>query len=103
MARRELPTSAIAEAIKDGRHDSELEAISSAIQWRKKVMFRKGVKVRLVGLSRSPHLEGRIGTVEKVNVKRITVGLGEKDEHGFYPEGELLVPVGMLEIVRNEK
>jgi hypothetical protein len=36
----------------------------------------------------------------KVNAKRITVGLGERTDWGGWTEGEPLVPIEMLEIVR---
>lgn len=92
---RTLAPSTIAHAIERGEHDGELEQIEMAIARRKHAMFRRGSKVKLVGLTKFPDLEGQIGTVVKVNSKRITVGLGAKGDFGY--ERELLVPVGMLE------
>jgi len=96
---RTLAPSAVANAIRKGDHDAELEQIDMAVKSRKQQLFRPGAKVRLVGLSRASHLEGKVGTVVKVNAKRITVGVGDKTDWGSYTEGELLVPVGMLELV----
>lgn len=59
-------------------------------------MFRPGLRVRLVG-TRNPELDGQVGTVVKVNPKRVTVGLGERDRFGF--EREYNVPASMLELV----
>jgi hypothetical protein len=96
-----LAPSAVANAIRRGDHDAELAQIEYAIASRKKNLFRPGVKVRLVNLRpASPDMEGKVGTVVKVNAKRITVGLGERTDWGGWTEGEPLVPIEMLEIVR---
>lgn len=93
---RTLAPSPLAQEILKGDHDAELEQIDLAIRNRKRMMFRPGSKVRLVG-TRNPTIDGQIGTVIKVNPKRISVGLGEKGQFGY--EQEYLVPVGMLEAV----
>lgn len=90
-------TSPLAAEILDGKHDAILDYLDQAIRARKKTMFRKGTRVRLTG-TRNPELEGREGVVTAVNAKRISVGVGEKDEYGFY-EDSFLVPVAMLEVI----
>lgn len=89
---------ALAKAICDGEHDDELDYILSAVQYRMKTRFRKGTRVRLTG-TRNVGLEGKEGTVLKVNPKRISVGLGAKNEWGGYDDGEYNVPPSMLEII----
>lgn len=83
-------------AILDGGWDGELSSLEHAIAIRKKMMFRPGTKVRLVG-TRNVEIDGQTGTVIKVNPKRISVGLGERGQFGY--EREFNVPVAMLEIV----
>ena len=95
---RTLAPSAVANAIRKGDHDAELEQIELAIKNRKRNLFRPGMKVKLVNLSSSPELEGRIGEVVKVAPTRIKVGLGEKAPWGW-SEGTILCPIGMLEVV----
>ena len=86
------------EAILRGDFDGEgLEDLEHAVSIRRKTMFRPGTKVRLVG-TRNPELEGREGVIVKVNPKRITVGLGERDAFGY--EDEVLAPSRMLEVVQ---
>lgn len=83
--------------ILDGEFDGELmECLEHAIALRKKSMFRPGTKVKLVGTS-NVELEGQIGEVIRVGPKRISVGLGVKDQFG-YPQ-QYNVPVRMLEVV----
>lgn len=84
-------------AILDGGWDGELESLGYALAFRKKTMFRPGTKVRLVGTS-NVQIDGKIGVVLKVNPKRISVGLGEKQSWGGY-EAEYNVPLRMLEVV----
>lgn len=96
MARRTLAPSTVADAILAGDHDAELEQIDMAIRNRKRRMFRPGALVKLTG-TRNPTIDGKIGTVIKVNPKRVSVGLGEKGPYGY--DHEYLVPVGMLELV----
>lgn len=97
MARRPLSeVSPLVADILNGDHDDILDYIDQAVQARKKRMYRPGAKVRLVG-TRNAEIDGQIGTVVKVNAKRITVGLGEKSEWGY--EREYLVPISMLEVV----
>lgn len=94
---RTLAPSSVASAIERGQHDAELEQIDVAIKRRKRAMFRPGSRVRLVGLTKFPQYERKIGTVVKVNPTRVTVGIGDNDPVLGY-ERELLVPVGMLEL-----
>lgn len=108
MAARRLirDTCEIAAAIIDGKYDADLGYIAEAVQARKKAMYRKGVKVRLVG-TKNPSLDGKVGTVLKVNATRISVGVGEKKTEGagtpfayeVWSDGEYNVPPSMLEIV----
>jgi hypothetical protein len=89
-------TCALAAEILDGAHDADLDYIQQAVQERRKNTFRPGLRVRLHG-TRDPELDGQVGTVVKVNPKRVTVGLGERDQFG-YPR-EFNVPAAMLELV----
>jgi hypothetical protein len=83
--------------ILDGDFDGKLlEDLQHAIAMRKKIMFRKGAKVRMVGTT-NVQLEGKIGEVIKVNSTRISVGLGEKDQFGFAEVYN--IPPRMLEVV----
>lgn len=79
-----------ARAIVDGEHDADLDYIQGAVQARRKMMFRRGARVRLTG-TRNPEIEGQTGTVVKVNAKRVTVDIDES--------GEFNVPTTMLELV----
>lgn len=84
-------------AILDGEYDGRrLEDLEHAISTRKKMMFRPGTKVRLVG-TKNVEIDGKIGTVIKPGPKRISVGLGEKNQFGY--EAQYNVPVAMLEVV----
>lgn len=97
MARKRLISdSPIGKSIMEGEYDADLDTILAAVAYRKKVMFRPGSKVRLSG-TRNTEIDGQIGTVIKVNAKRISVGLGEKSEWGY--EQEFLVPASMLTAV----
>lgn len=85
-------TSDTATQIVRGQLDAELAQIERAVKQRKKAMFRRGSKVKLVNLRPArPDLEGQIGTCVKVNATRITVELPDNRE--------LLVPIEMLEPV----
>ena len=75
MARLLKDTCETARAIIAGELDSDLDFIVQAAQARKKAMFRKGTKCRLVG-TRNAHLEGNECEILKVNSKTITVGVG---------------------------
>ena len=93
----------IGKQIIEGEFDEVLDVIEQSVHYRKKLMFRVGAKVRLVG-TRNVEIDGKIGTVLKVNSKRISVGLGNPDpnfgtRNPYYPEGIYNVPVGMLEVV----
>lgn len=83
-------TCALAAAIEDGEHDADLDFIHQAVQQRRKRMFRYGARVRLTG-TRSVELDGREGTVLKVNARKVTVRLDDDREYN--------VPTGMLELV----
>lgn len=102
MARKLLrDTCEIAAAILDGKHDADLGHIVEAAQARKKMMYRKGAKVKLVG-TKNPTLDGKVGTVLKVNATRISVGVGTPTTDQFgttWSDGEYNVPPAMLEIV----
>jgi hypothetical protein len=89
-------TCVIAAQIIEGEFDADLGYIEQACKARKKNLFRRGTKVKLVG-TRSVELDGQVGTVLKVNATRISVGLGELLEYGY--EQEYNVPPNMLEIV----
>lgn len=78
-------------AILDGEYDWRLlEDIDHAISIHKKVTFRRGTRVKLIG-TRNVEIDGKIGTVEKVNSNRVSVLL--EDGGGFN------VPPAMLEVV----
>jgi hypothetical protein len=97
MARKLLKdTCDTAAAILDGSLDGDLEWIEQAIRARRKAMFRVGSRVRLHG-TRNPNMEGKEGVVMRVNAKRVTVGIGTRDQFGY--ENELLVPTTMLEVI----
>ena len=104
MARKSFESiGGVPAAIMRGEHDEDLDYISQACSARLKTRFRKGSKVRLVG-TRNVEIEGKIGTVIKVNPKRIAVGLGDPDlsfgtRNPYYPEGSYNVPPSMLEAV----
>jgi hypothetical protein len=83
-------------AIVAGEHDADLDQIDLAIRNRKRRMFRPGTKVRLHG-TRNASIDGMTGVILKVNAKRMTVGLGEKDQFGY--EKEFLIPASMLEVI----
>jgi hypothetical protein len=78
MAARKLlkDTCPLAAAILAGDHDADLANILAAAQARTKSMWRKGMAVRFVG-TKNPALEGKTGTILKVNTKTITVGAGD--------------------------
>jgi hypothetical protein len=89
------PTAA---AILNGEMDADLDYIAQAIKARVKTQFRRGQKVTLTG-TKNPSLEGKAATIIKVNVKTVTVGVGEPMEDWgmtIYSEGEFNVPTRML-------
>lgn len=90
VARLLRDTCALAAAIEDGEHDADLDFIHQAVQARRKRLFRYGARVRLVG-TRSVELDGQVGTVLKVNARKVTVRLDDQREYN--------VPTGMLELV----
>lgn len=95
-------TKALADAIMRGEHDASLDYLASACTARIKNRFRKGAKVRLTGTSRI-EIDGKVGTILKVNQKTVSVGIGDpQTEYGYtyYPEGEYNVPPRMLESVQ---
>lgn len=94
MATQALPV--FIQEIRSGSHDEFLEQIDLAVRYRKRAMFRPGSRVKVVNCS-NPEIDGQVGTVVKVNVKRITVGFGEKNPWGF--DKSYLMPVRMLETV----
>lgn len=101
MTRLLRDTCEIAAKIIDGDYDGDLAYIAQAVQARKKTMYRKGSKVKLVG-TRNVEIDGKVGTVLKVNATRVTVGLGEPTTDQFgttWSEGEFNVPPAMLEVV----
>lgn len=77
----------VALAIINGEHDSDLQYIQQACGQRIKRMFRKGQRVKLVGTT-NVELEGKVGTIEKVNTKTISIWLD--DGGGFNVSPNLL-------------
>ncbi len=105
MAGRSVKDSPLAMEIWEGKHDGDIELIQLACAARLKGMFRKGAKVRLVG-TRNPELDGKIGTVLKVNPKRVSVGVGTLQREGsgdfsyeVWSDGEFNVPPAMLQVI----
>jgi hypothetical protein len=87
--------------IVDGKYDDILAYIPQACAARVKTRFRKGAKVRLTG-TKNVQLDGKVGTVIKVNTKTVVVGIGTPTtEYGItlYDGGEYNVPPTMLEAV----
>ena len=62
----------VALAIINGEHDKDLSYIHQACGIRLKRMFRKGQQVRLVGTG-NVELDLKVGTIEKVNTKSVSV------------------------------
>lgn len=90
-----------ARRIMDGELDADLTYILEACAARKKNMYRKGTKIRLVG-TKNVSLDGKEGVVTKVNAKTVSVGIGAPStEFGmtYYPDGEYNVPLSMLEVI----
>jgi hypothetical protein len=71
-------------AILAGEHDAELQYIHQACGARLKRMFRKGQRVRLVG-TRNVELDLKVGTIEKVNTKTISVEIPEVGIYNVSP------------------
>jgi hypothetical protein len=85
--------------IMEGEHDDTLDLIQSAAKARIKNMWRKQMRIRVHG-SKNPDLEGVEGVITKVNVKTITVGLGDAEVTQFgtiYSKGEWNMSPGLLE------
>jgi uncharacterized protein YkvS len=94
-------TCPLAAEILDGKHDEILDYIVQAAAARRKMMFRKGMRIRLVG-TRNVELEGKEGVVIKVNQKSVTVGLGTADRTPYgtvYADGEYNVGPALLEAI----
>jgi hypothetical protein len=91
----------VALAIMRGDHDDMLRHIQQACTTRLKGLWRKGMKVKLVG-TRSVDLEGKEAVILKVNQKSITVGFGTAttDQWGTtYEGGEYNVSPSLLQRV----
>lgn len=102
MARQLLrDTSETARQIMDGELDAELDTLQQAIAARRKNMFRSGTRVRVHGANNA-ELNGQVGTVMRVNPKRISVGFGEYDHEIGLFEREYNIPPSMLEPVPEE-
>lgn len=89
----------VALAIMRGDHDEMLRHIQQACTTRLKGMWRKGMRVKLVG-TRSVDLEGREAVILKVNTKTIAVGVGTAttDQWGTtYEGGEYNVSPNLLQ------
>jgi hypothetical protein len=89
-----------AEIIK-GDYDEHLDSLVQAIEWRRKSIWRKGMKVRVVNCN-TERLNGKEGIVLKVNKVRISVGLGKATKYPYgttYEDGEYGFPPHMLEAV----
>lgn len=74
----------VALAIINGEHDADLQYIHQACGQRLKRMFRKGQRVKLVG-TKSVELEGKLGTIEKVNTKSVSVFVDERGGFNVSP------------------
>lgn len=106
MARAQVEDS-LTKEIMAGSYDASLEMIGSAVQERLRFVFRKGTAVRLQN-TKDTALEGKTGTVLKVNARRITVGVGTMVTEGAgtpwahtrYEGGEYNLPPRMLEVVK---
>jgi len=100
MARKLLrDTAAVVAQILDGEHDDVLGHIQDAVTTRRKNLYRPGTQVRAVN-TRNVDLEGQVGTVIKVNARRVTVGFGEHDQAWGTWEKEFNVPDNMLQVVK---
>lgn len=89
----------VALAIMRGDHDDMLRHIQQACTTRLKGMWRKGMRVKLVG-TRSVDLEGKEAVILKVNTKTISVGVGTAttDQWGTtYEGGEYNVSANLLQ------
>ena len=74
----------VANQIIKGEHDSDLQYIQQACAQRFKRMFRKGQRVKLVG-TKSVELDGKIGVIQKVNTKTVTITILNVGEYNVSP------------------
>lgn len=74
----------VALEIIQGKHDKDLSYIHQACGQRLKRMFRKGQQVRLVGTN-SVELEFKVGVIEKVNTKSISVRIPDVGGYNVSP------------------
>ena len=74
----------VAQAIINGEHDADLSYIQQACRQRIKRMFRRGQRVKLVG-TKSVELDGKIGTIQKVNTKTISITIPDVGEYNVSP------------------
>lgn len=87
MARQLLKdTCELAAEILDGKHDSELDYIDQAVRARRKRAtaesgIRKNARVKVI--ADESGMTGRVGTVQSVNQKTVTVELDPLDERDF--------------------
>ena len=87
----------------EGKHDEELSYIADACSARLKRMFRKGARIEVI----SGQKIGVTGIVTKVNPKRISVALGEKEiqhageawQYETWSEGEWNIPPSHLRVI----
>ncbi len=64
----------VANEIIKGEHDADIQYIQQACVQRFKRMFRKGMRVRLVGTG-NVELDFKEGVIEKVNTKTVSVAI----------------------------
>lgn len=87
MARQLLKdTCELAAEILDGKHDANLDYIMQATQARQKRAaaesgIRKGGRVRVT--AEESTLAGRVGTVERINQKTVSIQLDPLDENDW--------------------
>ena len=74
----------VALQIINGEHDKDLQYIQQACGQRLKRMFRKGQKVRLVDTG-SVELDFKVGTIEKVNTKSVSVTIPDVGAYNVSP------------------
>ncbi len=87
----------------DGKHDEILDAVEHAVRVRKarrmsETGVRKGARVRVTdeAAERAPELVGRVGKVERVNQRTVTVELDPLDDERDHRTGWRL-PMTWLE------
>ncbi|HSE44255.1 MAG TPA: hypothetical protein VLA89_02890 [Gemmatimonadales bacterium] len=84
-------------AIIQGEHDDDLSYIQMACKQRLKRLYRKGARVRLVGLD-NPTVDGCEGRIEKTNQKSVTVILDDGRGYNVVPEFLELVPGTLTQV-----